>query len=43
MQLIHARLYATADGESDFEDISADLLSHRGIAMPEKIEVAPSI
>jgi hypothetical protein len=33
----------TPDRESHFEDISADLLSHRGIPTPEKIEVAPSI
>jgi hypothetical protein len=26
MQFIHARLYATADGQSHFEDISADLV-----------------
>jgi hypothetical protein len=33
----------TADGESHSEDMSAGLLSSRGIPMPEKIEVAPSI
>ena len=43
MQFIHARLHTTADVEAHIEDISVDLLSRRGISMPEKIEVASSI
>jgi hypothetical protein len=39
----HARLCATADGEAQFEDISAHLLSRRGIPISEKIEVTPSL
>jgi hypothetical protein len=34
---------ATANGESPFEDMSADMPTPRDIPMPEKIEVASSI